>query len=287
VTVDRTWKDGDVVQIRMPMTLHVETLPDDPHIQALVYGPVVLVGDLGTGGLENVKRIGPSAPPLGRIPSMEVPSFVAPSQADLLSHVKPVAGKTLTFRTDGLGQPSDVTLAPLYRTFEPRYTVYWTVYTPPEWDKHKADIAVVAAHRKEIEGRTFDTVNVGDDASEKAHAFSSESADQGFVEGRRWRDARGSGYLSYEVNVQPDKPLTLVCTFRGSEGQRRVFDILVDGQKIATETLAYHPTELLDREYLVPEALTRGKTKVTVRFQPQPNARTGGLVEIRAVQPGR
>jgi uncharacterized protein len=262
-------------------------LPDDPHIQALMYGPVVLAGDLGTSGLEGVKRNGPSGPPLGRIPSIDVPSFLAPSQADLLAHVKPTAGKPLTFHTEGVGQPHDVTLIPLYRTFEPRYTVYWTVYNASEWDKHKADIAAVAAHRKEIEGRTFDTVNVGDDASEQAHAFKSDAAGQGFVEGRRWRDARSNGFLSYEVNVQSDTPLTLVCTFRGSEGQRRVFDILVDGQKIASETLAYHPTELLDREYLVPEALTRGKSKVTVRFEAQANARTGGLVEIRAVQLGR
>jgi uncharacterized protein len=285
--ISREWKTGDVVRVQMPMSLHAEALPDDPHIQALMYGPVVLAGDLGTAGLENVKRNGPSGPPLGRLPSIDVPLFVASSQADLLAHVKPVAGKPLTFRSDAIGQPHDVTLTPLYQTFEPRYTVYWTVYNAPEWDKHKADLAATAAHRREIEGRTFDTVNVGDDGSEQAHAFKSEGAEQGFVEGRRWRDARSNGFLSYDVAIQPDRPVTLVCTFRGSEGRRRIFDILVDGQKIATETLAYHPTEMLDREYAVPEALTRGKSKVTVRIEAQPNARTGGLVEIRAVQPGR
>jgi hypothetical protein len=75
-----------------------------------------------------------------------------------------------------------------------------------------------------------------------------------------------------------------VCTFRGSEGQRRAFDVLVDGEKIASESLEYHPAELLDREYPIPDALTRGKSKVTIRLVPQPNARTGGLVELRSVQ---
>ena len=37
VTVDREWKSGDTVTVRMPMTLHLESLPDDPHIQALLY----------------------------------------------------------------------------------------------------------------------------------------------------------------------------------------------------------------------------------------------------------
>jgi uncharacterized protein len=87
--------------------------------------------------------------------------------------------------------------------------------------------------------------------------------------------------------VRPDAPVTLVCTYRGSEGPRRAFDVLVDGEKIASDTLEYHPAELLDREYQLPERLTRGKSRITVRFEPQENARTGGVVEIRTTQPER
>jgi len=287
ITIDREWTTGDTVQLAIPMSLHLEALPDDPHIQALVYGPVVLAGDLGTAGLDTVRRYGPSAPPVGRLTPVPVPAFVASTPQEVLDHVKPVPGRLLTFQTTGIGQPHDVTLRPLYKLIDPRYTVYWTVYTPADYDRHKADIAALAARRKDIEGRTIDAVDVSADASERAHGVKSEAADEGFVEGRRWRDARGEGFLSYDLTVQPDKPLTLVCTYRGSEGQRRVFDILVNGEKIVTESLEYHPTELLDREYAVPDALTRGKSKVTVRFQSHGTARTGGVVEVRAVQPGR
>ena len=80
----------------------------------------------------------------------------------------------------------------------------------------------------------------------------------------------------------------LVCTFRGSEGQRRTFDcVLVEGTAIGSDTLEYHPAELLDREYQVPETLTRGKTKITVRLQAKTGARTGGVVEMRTIQPSR
>jgi hypothetical protein len=58
----------------------------------------------------------------------------------------------------------------------------------------------------------------------------------------------------------------------------------VDGEKVASESLEYHPAELLDREYQIPDTLTRGKSKVTIRLVPQANARTGGLVEVRTVQ---
>jgi hypothetical protein len=286
VTVDREWKSGDTLNVRLPMSLHMEGLPDDPHYQALMYGPVVLAGDLGTAGLDKGNRYRPSAPPVGRVPPIDVPSFVAESPQQVVAHVKPVAGKPLTFQTSGLAQPHEVTLIPLYKTFEPRYTVYWTMYSPAEYSKVKADAAATAEHRKDLEARTIDIVDVSSDASEQAHAFASDAAGQGFVEGRRWRDTR-SGFISYALEVQPDKPVTLVCTFRGSEGQRRIFDIVVDGQKVATENLEYHPTELLDKEYAVPETLTRGKSRITVRLVPQPNARTGGVVEIRTVQPGR
>ncbi len=283
VTIDRTWKTGDLVSIRMPMALHMEGLPDDPHMQALMYGPVVLAGDLGTSGLDGINRYGPSEPPVGRVSSVDVPTFVASSPADVIAHVRPVAGKPLTFQTSGLGKPNDVTLIPLYKTFEPRYTVYWTVSDTAEYDAHKADLAAHAAKHRDIESRTIDRVDVSSDESEKAHAYASQAPGEGFVDQRRWRDAGRGGFLAYVLKVRADVPASIVCTYRGSEGQRRAFDVMVEGQRVASENLEYHPAELLDREYQIPDALTRGKSTITIRLQPQPNARTGGLVEIRTV----
>jgi DUF1680 family protein len=47
----RRFRTGDVVEVRMPMTLRVETLPGEPGLGALVYGPIVLAGRLGTQGI--------------------------------------------------------------------------------------------------------------------------------------------------------------------------------------------------------------------------------------------
>jgi uncharacterized protein len=284
VSIDRQWRSGDTVQVQLPMSLHMEALPDDPHIQALMYGPIVLAGDLGTEGLSGLKRYGPSAPPLGRVSSIEVPTFVADSAADVLARVKPVIGKPLTFQTTGLGKPNDVTLIPLYKTFEPRYTVYWTIYNPAEYDARKTEIAALAAKRKSVADRTIDLVDVSSDTSEQAHGYQGQGTEDGFVETRRWRDAR-NGFLSYELKIDPATDITLVATYRGGEGQRRVFDVLVDGVKVASESLAYHPAELVDREYPLRSELTKGKQKITVRLVPQPNARTAGLIELRTVRP--
>ena len=42
LTLSRVWAIGDKVEMRLPMDLHVEVMPDDSHMQAFLYGPLVL-----------------------------------------------------------------------------------------------------------------------------------------------------------------------------------------------------------------------------------------------------
>ena len=175
-----------------------------------------------------------------------------------------------------------MTLLPFYKIFEQRYTAYWRVYTPAEWEKRNAELAAVAARRKEIELGTIDAVSVGESQSERDHNLRHEGASQGFFEGRRTREAR-NGWFSYELKVSDDRAMTLVCTYRGSEGRRRSFEVLVDGEKITTQSLENHPTESFDVEYPLPESLTRGKGRVTVKFQAQPDSIAGSVLDVRIV----
>jgi uncharacterized protein len=127
LTLSRTWKAGDRIEMEMPMRLTVETMPDDPSTQAFLYGPLVLAGDLGTEGLDQSRIIGPSAPPMRaggqNVPPIEVPTFKA-AGPDAASWIKP-GSAPLTFRTTG--QAKDVTLVPLNSLFGKRYSVYWQV----------------------------------------------------------------------------------------------------------------------------------------------------------------
>lgn len=281
VSVDREWKSGDTVRVRLPMSLHLEAMPDDPKMVALLYGPVVLAGDLGTEGMEEVNRYGPMAPPLARVKPLEVSAFVCDLK-EVLARVKPTPDAPLNFRTQGIGRPRDVRLVPFYKVFEPRYSVYWKVYSPAEWEKRKAERAAAAARRQQIERRTVDAVNVSAPQSERDHRFQGEGTSEGFFEGRRGRQAR-NGWFSYELKVPPDKPVMLVCTYRGSEGRRHVFDVLVDDEKVTTQALDNHLTELFDVEYPLPERLTRGKDRITVKFQAHREATAGLVLDVRAV----
>ena len=114
------------------------------------------------------------------------------------------------------------------------------------------------------------------------HGFQGESTDAGDFYDRRWRAARG--WFSYNLKIVPGKPVTLACTYRGSEGHAREFDLLVDGEKIASQSMQNHPGEFFDFEYPLPESLTQGKQLITVRFQAHPDVMTGSVFDVRTVQ---
>ncbi len=122
-TLTRKWKTGDRVTMELPMRLRIEAMPDEPATQAILYGPLVLAGKLGSEGLTKEMMVGPLGPNIRRHP-IDVPAFRA-SNADLTSWIRPVSGEALTFRTSG--QAKDVTLVPFHRLFGERYSIYWGV----------------------------------------------------------------------------------------------------------------------------------------------------------------
>src|SRR5262249_13123188 len=60
LTLRRSWKPGDRIELDLPMHLHTEAMPDDPGLQAYMYGPLVLAGDLGNEGLTEAHIVGPN-----------------------------------------------------------------------------------------------------------------------------------------------------------------------------------------------------------------------------------
>jgi uncharacterized protein len=112
LTLSRTWNTGDRIEMELPMRLRMEAMPDDAKLQAVLYGPLVLAGDLGSDGLTEEMIVGPMGP------KIENASVDAPPLNP--ANIQPAA-KPLTFRT------KDVTLAPLNSIFDKRYSVYWHV----------------------------------------------------------------------------------------------------------------------------------------------------------------
>ncbi|MHC4501451.1 MAG: beta-L-arabinofuranosidase domain-containing protein, partial [Planctomycetota bacterium] len=77
LTLERTWKDGDRVVVEMPMGLHLCPIPDDPTLAAVMYGPLVLAGELGTEGLDPKTQYAELQGVLRNITPPPAPTFVA------------------------------------------------------------------------------------------------------------------------------------------------------------------------------------------------------------------
>ena len=54
ICIDREWKDGDTIEIRMPMHVTVEELPNVPEYIAIMRGPVLMGARMGTEHLDGL-----------------------------------------------------------------------------------------------------------------------------------------------------------------------------------------------------------------------------------------
>lgn len=271
VELNRTWQNGDTIEVRMPMTLRTEAFRDNPRRLAVLYGPLVMCAPIE--------------------PGKPVPAIVS-DDGQIVSHIRPVAGKPLTFvaspkvfRVTGSQSGRELTLIPLFREYKKPYIVYWDVLGEAQWTAKLAAIKAEETRQKALDASTVDRVLIGDDASERAHAMAGEKTGAGPYADRHWRHAVDGGWFSYELKVLDGRPMTLLCCYWGSDVGPREFDVLIDGKKIATQKLSNNrPDQFFDEVYPIPAELTAGKTKVTVRFQAHPGNMAGGVFGCRILK---
>jgi DUF1680 family protein len=123
LTVKRVWKDGDRLEVELPLSLHIDAMPDDPTIQAAMYGPLILGGKLGSQGLTS-EMMYPgydTAPRATQTPTPEIDN----RSTDPVAWIEPVKGSPLAFRT--AGQSESTNLIPFYKLAGEKYAVYWKV----------------------------------------------------------------------------------------------------------------------------------------------------------------
>ncbi len=126
VSVSRVWHNGDKVSIILPMRLRVEPMAGDSGKVAIMYGPIVMAGELG--GYVPL----PYAKDNNQffdMPDVSVPGLAIEGKP-VNEWLKPVAGHPLHFKTVGVGRPNDVELKPLYEISHQHYTVYWDIVRP-------------------------------------------------------------------------------------------------------------------------------------------------------------
>jgi DUF1680 family protein len=273
VEIARTWKAGDTVELVIPKTLRKEALPDNPNRFAVMWGPLVLAGDLGP----EIGGRGAAGP--------DVPVLVAPEQP-VGNWLKPVAGKPGTFRTTGVGLKLEVDFAPFYQLPRKRYAVYWDMYAPEEWSRKESEFRAREEKLKKLVAATIGFAQPGQMQAERDFNQQGEGSGPVRAEGHFGRNA--TKWFSFDLPVDPAHPLRLVVTYSNDNGGPSACDVLVDAKKVGEQTGARRSPEqeirFSDVEYQLPADLVTDKKKVTVRFDATGGRSTPSVFGIRIVR---
>ena len=125
LAIRRVWQNGDTVSIKLPMALRQESLPGDDSVNAVLYGPVVLAANLGTGPEDGPNRVihsGNTFPEHLPVPD-PLPKAAAGSGMGSESWVQPES--TSEPRFTAAGEKANYAMMPLNQIRDQRYSVYW------------------------------------------------------------------------------------------------------------------------------------------------------------------
>lgn len=268
ISLKRTWKEGDIIEMEMPMRLHTEFMPDNPSKGAILYGPIVLAAELGADDIDD---------------TFGVPVFVNPDKK-LEKWIKPVEGKQMTFRTIGVGRPEEALLSPLYKIYNQRYAAYFDFFTEEDWTNKQKEYKKCLQEEKDIASRTIDWVGIGEHQSERDHLVESKISYVYNQGGRMGRDVRAEGFLHYQVAVNPEGKNELMLTFWGSDSGHLQFDVLIDGKVMTNITVTDEkPGAFYNRFFAIPDEMVLGKENVRISFIPTPGNRAGIIYGLRTL----
>lgn len=268
ISLKRTWKEGDIIEMEMPMRLHTEFMPDNPSKGAILYGPIVLAAELGADDIDD---------------TFGVPVFVNPDKK-LEKWIKPVEGKQMTFRTIGVGRPEEALLSPLYKIYNQRYAAYFDFFTEEDWTHKQKEYKKRLQEEKDIAARTIDWVGIGEHQSERDHLVESKISYVYNQGGRLGRDVRAEGFLHYQVAVDPEGKNELMLTFWGSDSGHLQFDVLIDGKVMTNITVTDEkPGAFYNRFFAIPDEMVLGKENVRISFIPTPGNRAGIIYGLRTL----
>jgi len=282
VELKRRWKTGDTITLVLPKTLRIEPTPDTPSRVALMWGPLVLAGDLGP---ERERRGGGGASTIGPIPS-----FV--SDAAVTDWLKPVADKPGNFHAAGRDtddQTREIDLVPFYRLHRRTYAIYWDLYTSGTWKQKLAEVAAERERQRKLEAATISALQPGDTNKEKEFNQQGEETTVDRLMGRTGR--RGKKWFSFDLPVEPSRPVSLVVTYNSEQRPKRSAEILIDGRRIGEQAIEGSPNgsavgHFFDVDYKVPPELIKDKQKVTVRFQATTGSEIPTVFGVRTIRAG-
>jgi DUF1680 family protein len=288
VAVRREWRDGDTVEIAMPMHTTVEGLPDGSPWYAILRGPIVLAHPAGTWELTGLRAddsrmahvaAGPTVP-LDQAPALLTDAATIPAKVV----ADPAAGPLHFSLIDVVepAAPDGLPLIPFFRLHDARYQMYWEVTTREAIASRKEQLAAAERAQAAREATTLDRVTPGEQQPEVEHDYKGEDTETGLHNGRHWRHGR---QLQYTLNTHGEKAVVLSATYSGDDSGR-IFDVFANDTLIATQELvAEKRGEFIEKSYAIPADVIASapEGRVTIKFVARKGL-AGGVYDVRLLR---
>ena len=296
VTIDRQWKKGDVIDINFPMHNSVKYLPNLTQYVALMHGPIMLAMKTGTEDLAMLiaddSRFGQLA--VGKkLPIDQAPILINNDIESIANQLQPVAGKPLhfTLTTKMVNKPNETNganeLMPFFELHDSRYMMYWLALSEDNYQGYLDNLAKQEQERQELEARTTDKVQPGEQQPESDHFMETDHSFTGNTNDVFFRDARNGNYFSYLMQTGGNTDLALRLQYWGvGEWKSHEFDILVDDQLVTSvnNTGKYRISKFVYETYDIPAELLKSKKQVRVKFVAKPGKQIGEIYGVRLIK---
>ncbi|PYI38405.1 glycosyl hydrolase [Arthrobacter psychrolactophilus] len=281
--LNRTWSEGDTVEVRFSMAARLEHLPGRTDWGAILYGPVVLAARSGTehlvGLVADGSRMGHvSSGPL--VPLAATPVLPTHDSEDLTVNLRVMDRNTLRFAvSDSEGQ--ELELEPFFTLHDSRYVVYWPLTSGVSVAERRRELLELDEELLGVDSRTLDQVILGEQQPESDHGFTGTATRAGLSDGIHWRETSSEFTLTMRNR---DGLGRLLRVSRLDSSPSHGFDLLVDGALILSVTKpdgAGAVGVLIDEDYEIPAALSVGKDELIVRIVAPEGVRSGRIHALR------
>lgn len=280
ITLNRKWKEGDIISYTLPMDLTLDQLPDGSDYYAFRYGPIVLASKVNSEDLKGLyaddSRMGHIAN--GKlIPLDKTPTLIGNPQ-NFTHHVKRSTSKPLSFIYDGISEPSftRLELIPFYQLHNARYVVYFRQIESVE--KLEA-LRIAESEKIELERQTEDVIYIGEQQPESDHNIKYKDSEVSTYKDERYRTAKG--WFSYDMKVKESANKLQVTIKKGEEEATIISVDNISLRKKPQVKLGAEGFSIL--EYELNSELTEGTYKV--HFAPKTrNSSTASIFEVRLLK---
>lgn len=317
VSINRSWKKGDVVELTLPMELRYEECPNYTDYIAFKYGPILLAAQTTAASATDAKATGLKYESLkneyageGRMdhsPGVMASSLSLSSAPLLIGERSKVLSRitedensasTLSFTIDassdkGTGGWKQMKLVPFYTIHHARYQCYW--YQQTEEGYLSSDMGKADAEAAALAARTMDYVATGEQQSEAGHDALYTNSSSGNYQNEIYRDCSTGGFIQYTL-ANPDHKtdsLAVMCRFTTADKGRKCKiyidgKLLIEGYTVPSSVTDADGNGFYNVEFPIPadmmyDAQGNVKSSIVFRIVPDGTQHAPGLYYLRLV----